>query len=367
MKKVWIIPIEPLEERYTEQWYRQIPKAFEYMGFDVTTIDGTTLTDYVKVGAFLDMNSTVAYKNSQMAQVAELFHTGKITDGDIFWVSDMEYWGLESLRLMSQLNKINIKIYAFCHAASWTIEDAFSVASPYQKYTELGWIAACDKVFVGSQYHKQAIIDRRIKPYAAKEDQASLSSKIIVSGNPIFSDDYPEIICKKKQQVIISNRFDWEKRPNLSLDFCYILKKKHPDWSFIVTTGRKEFRSNKKWLTDYALSLQQDGVISIYSGLSKAEYHQHLAESKIMLSNSIEESFGYCPVEAMIYGTFPILRNAFSHPELVNNCERFLFDDEDEIVEKIEYLMENEIYVRPYAEKYFKSLSKIIDVIRSES
>lgn len=358
--KIWIVPLESLSERYTEQWRILIPPAFMAAGFDAVVIDGDPLSDHVGVGTFLDINSTVAYKNSQMIQIATLFHTGQVKDGDKFFIYDAEFWGLESIRLMAQMNKIDVKIGAFLHAASYSREDAFEVAAPYQKYTELGWLACCDYVFVGSEYHMRAIIDRRIKPYASEEDVGELVNKIIVTGNPLFKDAYPEYRGEKKNQIIISNRFDWEKRPNLSLDFAYILKKKHPDWKIIVTTGRKEFKSNKQWLVDYAKALEEDGIIEIHSGLTKNEYHRFLAESKVMLTNSIEENFGYCAIEAVIYNTYPLMKNELSHPELVQNNSRLLFDDEDEIVSKVEYLMENEIHITPYAVPYFKSLDKII-------
>jgi glycosyltransferase involved in cell wall biosynthesis len=352
MTKLYYVPIEPLAERYTQQWYDNFPPKFRTAGFDVEVIDGTPLSNHVGVGTFLDINSTIAYKNSQFIKIANLFHTGQVADGSVFFFGDMEFWGLESLRLMADMNGIKIKICAFLHAASYTIQDAFAIAAPYQKYTEIGWAVACDKIFVGSQYHKDAFFDRRIKKLAA-EGLKQLKDKIIVTGNPLFSSDFPEFTTPKKNQIIISNRFDWEKRPNISLDFAYVLKKKHPDWNVVVTTSRPQFKSNKQWLVDYARGLEADGVITIMSGLTKFEYYTELAQSKIMLSNSIEENFGYCIAEALVYDTYPLLKNNLSHPELVENDSRLLFDDEDEIVEKAEALMASDFKVHQYAQKYF--------------
>jgi glycosyltransferase involved in cell wall biosynthesis len=363
MSSLYIIPIEPLVERYSESWYRNLPKEFEKLiqsyGLEreVVLINGQPLSNEVNVGTFLDINSTIHYKNSQMQEIAKLFHAGEIKDGDKFFITDLEFWGIESLRLMAQLNKVCIEIYGFLHAASYTIEDAFSVAAPYQRYTEVGWIEACDKVFVGTNYHKQAIVERRLKPLG-RED---LRTKIRVTGNPLFEQDYPKIEVEKKRQVIISNRFDYEKRPNLSLDFAYLLKKKDPSIQIIVTTSRSTFKSNKNWLVEKAKRMEEDGIISIHAGLSKAEYHQHLAESKVMLSNSIEEHYGYCIVEACLYNTAPLVKNAYSHPEILNHNNDYMFNDEDEIIEKALNLldMEKRFPVYEYGSTYFKATTNI--------
>lgn len=360
MSTLFFIPIEPLTERYSESWYRNMPKAFAEYFDEVRVIDGEPLLDSIVVGTFLDMNSTVHYKNTQMREIAKLFLKGAIKNGDVFFFADLEFWGAESLRLMAQLNKVNVKIYGFMHAASYTIEDAFAIAAPYQKYTELGWIASCDAVFVGSEYHKRAIIERRIQPYACQQDVQTLSDKIVVTGNPLFEDDYPDIPYSKVKRLIISNRFDYEKRPNLSLDFAVILKNRIPDLNIVVTTSRPQFTSNKAWLLEYARVLEAQGVIEIRSGLSKSEYYTYLATSKVMLTNSIEENFGYCIAEALIYNCAPLAENKFSHPELLSNNTQLLFNDMDEIIDKVQFFLALDSFDgRSYVSKYFNSMQKI--------
>jgi len=196
--------------------------------------------------------------------------------------------------------------------------------------------------------------------------------RLKVTGNPLFESDYPltKTRISKNKQLIISNRFDYEKRPNLSLDFAHILKRRHPDLRIVVTTSRPTFRSNRDWLVEYARQLEKDGIIEIYSGLSKYSYHRHLAESKVMLSNSIEENFGYCLVEACLHGTIPIVPNDFSHPEILGGHKFCLFDSEDEIVAKVETILADKTPIPPHAstlmnslrwcgEKYFGSMDSI--------
>ena len=368
--QIFYVPIEPLEERYTESWYRNIPAFFRSKGAEVVVIDGQPLTTTVETGTFLDINSTIHYKCSQMQAIAKLFRTDSIQSGDVFFFGDIEFWGLEGLRLMAQLNKKDIFICGVLHAASYSIEDTFSVAAPYQKYTELGWLAACDKVFVGSKYHRQAILERRLLPFDRGAGLVgSLYDKIEVTGLPLFKSDYqpyPEI--KKKNQMIIAGRLDWEKRPNLGLNMAYLLYRKYGVQT-VVTVASPHCNSNRKWLIDYAQELAKDGVINLYSGLSKIAYHSLLAESKVLLSNTVEENFGYCVMEACIYGCCPIVRRAYSHPELLEHNENLLFDTEDEIPEKVltvlnaQFPQKKESWVKHYAERYYESTDRILKEI----
>lgn len=364
---LWVVPLEAVQGRYTKQWYDNIPPALEHAGFDVRVIDGEQKTDQLGVGTFLDIHTTIHYKNSQMQRIAALFAEGEVREGDKFFFFDLEFWGgVEAVRLLSQMNKIKVEIFAFLHAASYTVGDAFAVAADHQKYTEVGWIAACDKVFVGSQYHKDAVIERRLKPIAQSGSElAQLKNKIIVTGNPQFSNDYEACGDKKRKQIILPNRFDIEKHPHLSLNLAYLLKMRIPDLNIVVTTGQKVFRSNKKWLDDLARGYHQDGIIEIYENLTKPEYHHILATSKIMMSNSPEENFGICIYEAMVYNTIPLLRNCCSHSELVGGFKEFLYDDLDQVVDKVEYLLETKdnAYARHFEGRvnwYNDSIKRII-------
>ena len=122
-RKVFLLPIEPLESRYSAQWARWIPTAFSAAGYDGGVINGCPLTDHIETGTFLDINSTLHYKATQLAGIAKMFYKKMINPGDIFFVSDLEFWGIESIRYLSVLNKIPVKIYGFLHAASYTKGD----------------------------------------------------------------------------------------------------------------------------------------------------------------------------------------------------------------------------------------------------
>ena len=361
MQRLFYVPIEPLVERYTESWYRNIPIAFRDAGYDVVTIDGVALENEVKVGTFLDINSTVHYKSVQLQRIAELFHSGRVPAGSVFFFGDVEFWGVESVRLLSQMNNVPIKLTGFLHAASYTEGDAFAVAAPYQRFTEVGWIAAFDLVFVGSEYHKLAVTERRLRPARMLE----LADRIHVTGNPLFRDDYPKLdVLRNAAQVILPNRFDAEKNPGASLRIAERVKEAVPESRIVITTGRSTFRGTDSTAIAYAEKLRDAGTIEILAGLSKSDYHSELARSSVILSTSPEENYGYCIAEALIHGCKPVLANCASHPEF----PAFLFDTEDDAVDDIIALIGDDSDVcEPWQlpERMWSGMKNIADLIGS--
>jgi hypothetical protein len=109
--------------------------------------------------------------------------------------------------------------------------------------------------------------------------------------------------------------------------------------------------------------MEKDGIIKIYEGLTKKEYHALLAESKIFLTNTVEENFGYCLIEAIAHNTYPLAENRYSHPELLFNDDRFLFNDTDEIIPKALDLLDTDINIFQNSYWFFRSINRIINAI----
>ena len=363
MSRLIYVPIEPLEERYTGEWYRQFPKVFKKYFNEVIIIDGEPLTNSIETGAFLDINSTIAYKNSQMRKIAEMFYKRQIKDGDVFFFGDIEFWGIESLRLMAQINNIDIKIGAFLHAASHAPGDAFQVAADYQKYTELGWYKAVDYVFIGSQYHLDILRKERLSLLGV--EALEIMNKFIVTGNPLFKEEYENYKIPKKNKIVFASRWDIEKRPERFLAIANILKQKYPAWSFEILTGSKELRSNSKELLNMAKDFEKRGIIKINKGLTKKEYHKHLAEAKVLFCDPIQETFGYTIAEACIYNCNPVVCNDLSYPEILENDKDLLFDNYlVDGIKKIERIMQNPKKVNRYVEKYYNVADQIAQTLK---
>lgn len=351
---VFYVPIQPFEERYTGQWWRWFPQEFERQGLEYRVIEGEPLSEKIEVGTFLDVNGSLAYQASQLRKVAALFHSRMIKDGDVFFVADVEFWGIESIRYLADLNGIKIKMVGFVHAGSYTKEDFFSRCARYAKHYEHAWGDVFDVLCVGSGYHQAQLYELRGVSW----------SKVKVTGNPY---DIDEVAVKRRPQdtrklrVIHTNRPDPEKRPGWTLDCFERLKKKHEDWHFVVTTSRPKWGSGE--LRERALRLQAADVITVVEGISKAEYLNWLSISRVMTGNTIEENFGYCLLEALIVDTIPVVPCGFSHPELLQRDERCLFRFSQEQDQRIEEAMANPFSVHQYAERYRNSLENVVRLL----
>jgi len=357
-RTIYYLCIEPLEERYTKQWYFWFPQAFKQADFTVEIIDGEPLTDKIITGEFLDMNSTLHYKAEQLKKIGKLFYEGKIKKDDIFFVADLEFWGIESIRYLSVLNQIPVKIYGFLHAASYYPEDFIEPCAPFAQWFEKGWLTVCDKVFVGSQWHKDLIIDHRYVN--------NLFDKIVVTGNPWDTKEALDLVgkVKKKNQIIYADLPDYRKRPNIFLSLVPMIKRAYPETNIVLTTSRDSWGMKAPWIGASARSLRDLGLLEIKQGLSKKEYYKTMAESKVMVStNVVAESFGYCAVEAMTFDTHPILPDKFSYPELCDNDKDILYDSFDGLIELLTSALRKPKKTLLYAQKYDKAIDRIIEAI----
>ena len=94
MNAIYIVPIEPIDQRYTKQWYDNIPVILEQriaqdgLDYHVVIVDGETVPDDTTSGAFLDFGATNVYKASQTVAVSKLFSAGRVQAGDKFLVTD---------------------------------------------------------------------------------------------------------------------------------------------------------------------------------------------------------------------------------------------------------------------------------------
>lgn len=327
-RRLFLLPLEPLAERYTEAWYKWLPQFFS-QSFTTTVIPGEALTDSVQVGAFLDLNSTVHYKMKQLASVARLFSMEQVKSGDAFFVADIEFWGVEAIRYMARLQDIDVKIFGFLHAASYTPGDFMVPMADIGRWVEVAWIETCDLVFLGSVYHQDLLIRKRLKTIAPH-----LLSRLKVTGNPWRTREAKELVRKglwfekdgrRDFDVLFPHRPDAEKRPARFLDFMEGFR-----GQVAFTTGRKSYRStNDPETADRIRELGKGEWVHIFTGLKRADFYSVCSRAKVTVSTAEEETFGYAMVEAMAQGSLPLMPNALSYPELVGNDSRFLYRDGD--------------------------------------
>lgn len=276
MKKVWLLPLEKYEERYTEQWYRWFPYGLKKNKIPFSIVKGKSLTSKIKTGKVLDVYGTNFYKVTQLENLIILLEAGKIKDNDIIFATDLWYPGIEILQYIKDMTRNKVRIVGILHAGTWDKKDfTYQVGmARWGRHLERSWLEIFDKVFLGSEFHKKMILNTF---------KGLDKNKFVVRGIPF---NYKEAVrVRKKENIIVfPHRLDVEKRP----DKFDKLKKdlKGSKWKLIKT---KEVCKTKN------------------------DYYKLLGKSKIAVSFAEQETFGFAMLEAMANGCMPLVPNRLSY------------------------------------------------------
>ena len=309
-KKLWYLPLEPLDKRYTIQTRVLFRKGFSKY-FDVEVVDGELLTleieGVLKNVGFLDAYGTVYWKGEQLKKLALLFWEGKIQDGDFMFVEDEEF-PLEWIRYMERMSRFGrLNLFAFCHAGTWIETDEISVRMrDILPPVEEGWLKMLDGIFVGSEFHRQEILKRH----------PGLVDKIFVTGLPF---DAKSIIRE-------IGPVDWKDKGNI-----------------VLFTGRLHPEKQPELFDKLIEILRRDGynavgIKTLEENLTKEGYYKLLSKSKVMVSFALQENFGFSFREALTLNCVSIVPNRLAYVEYVPKELRY--DTFEECVKKVKYYLD---------------------------
>lgn len=284
--KIIHVPLELIENRYSEQWFRWFNQHDLFKKHVVDTIiPASGISQTIEVGEFLDVIKTNHFKAEQLQEIMQLFHDKKVDEETIFFFMDGWFPGIEMLAYVRDALKIPFKIVAILHAGTWDSYDYISRCGMkrWARWIEAGWHEIFDAVFVGSFFHKNLILDQLGFKYA---------DKIHITGLPI----YPEFVWTQEDKnlndkefnILFPSRIAPEKNPQHFDKLIEILQPTLPKWKFIKT---QEFCK------------------------SKSEYYALLNRSSIAVSFSDQETFGIAMMEATLCGCIPLLPNRLAYPE----------------------------------------------------
>jgi len=287
MRKIILLPLESLEERYTAQWKSWYPKELKKMNVNFIEVEGHPLTSKIEIGSVLDAYSTNYYKLTQLSNLIEKIRANEITNNDVLFFYDLWFPGIEALQYIACLGGQRPKITGILHAGTWDDHD-FTVRQgmrPWGHYLETAWFSIYDLVFVATQYHKDLILQtHHIDP-----------DKIVVTGLPFYPDEITaprKDIKKDSALVVFPHRLDPEKHPE-QFD---ALANEFPDLRFVKTADHF---------------------------LCKASYYDELANASIAISFADQETFGYAMLEATALGCYPLVPDRLSYREMYPSKFRY--------------------------------------------
>ncbi|WP_322713732.1 hypothetical protein [Nostoc sp. ChiSLP03a] len=313
---LYVIPIESYDQRYTEQWNRWFPAYLDSQNIPHRVIYGNTEIASLNEEDVLDLFGTHRYKYDQLSQIVSLIQSGEITDGDIIFFHTLWFTGIDSLQYIRQSLGINFKLVGVLHAGSydpWDFRTRYGMRS-WAIYLERSWLAFIDNILVSSKFHKSLILESINIP----------EEKIKVVRLPIVVAEILDGRKNKKKEDIVA--FPHRNVPEKDPDIVNRLRQKLPNVKFVQT---REICNTKQ------------------------DFYDLLAKCKICISNSFQETFGYSVIEATVLGCIPLVPDRLCYSEMYP--DEFRFQNESDLVEKIEYYLNN--WSDP---RESKSISKLI-------
>jgi len=285
MKTIFLVPIEPIDSRYTKQWYENIPKIIgdritelKLDPWEVVTVAGEGATNGTTDGAFLDFAATNYYKAAQVQAISELFMHGRVKPGDKFLVTDAWNFAITAIRYMSDLLEIPVEIHGIWHAGNYDPTDilGMKMQKDWPPHQERAWYYACDYNWFATNFHRSMFLKNLGICDAFKAHRSGQPHEYII---PQLEDllDTP-----KQDKVIWPHRYNADKQPKIA----------------------------EELKTDFNM------IITAKMGLNKEAYYRELASSKVIFSCALHENLGISIMEAVLSGVIPVLPDRCSYAEM---------------------------------------------------
>lgn len=296
------LPLEHIPNRYTTHLDRDILEYLNRKGIKYLYLEPKVPEEGKRTsgGNFLNADATVYRQMHQMAQLCEMICKGEIPDNETLFVTDIWNFGVLAVPYINFFCKKNLKVRGILHAGSFTDTDFVRQMERVYKGFEESLFDICDQIFVGSNFIKNDVIQKR---YVNPE-------KLIVTGLPLDYKNLENYVSSsegKVDRIVFNGRNVDEKQPYL----FELLKKKRPQYQYVNTQAEN---------------------------LSKDDYYKVLAESKCVVSFALQENFGYGIQEAVYLGCTPVLPNRLAYVEQFDR--KYLYNCFDEAVELVDRAMD---------------------------
>jgi hypothetical protein len=328
---IFIMALEPLDTRYTGQWFNGLPKLLretaDHSGKQVCiyNIAGEQTSTVTTSGAFLDFFATNVWKNTQINKLVEFFQSGLVKAGDKILFTDAWHTGLLQVRYMSELMGIPVEIHSMWHAGSYDPQDFLGRLIKDKSWTyntERALFHASTYNYFATQFHWQLFRDTIFEDLQSW-DLVDVAKKRVISGQPhaaLIAALEPFAGMEKENMVLFPHRVAPEKQPEIFRD----LARSMPDVKFVICQDHK---------------------------LSKDEYHTLLGKSKIVFSANLQETLGISAMEGVLVGALPLMPDRLSYSEMYR--PEFLYlsewtedwkaysDNKDRLIRAIRYMLDH--------------------------
>ena len=291
---VFLVDLEAVETRYTGQWKTHVPDLLEEAEHAVTIIQGPTdIPNATTPGAFLNFGGTNIYKARQVEEIARLFTSGTVVDGDHFLFTDAWHPGIINLKYMAELLGIKVKIHALWHAGSYDPQDFLG-----RLIGDADWVRHSEKAFFHAIDYNYFATDFHIDMFCFnlfKCPRWMFEGKIFRTGWPMeympaaleFFKQIP-----KRDLILFPHRIAPEKQVEIFRDLAVSM----PEYEWIVCQDQP---------------------------LNKLQYHGLLGTAKMVFSANLQETLGISCYEGALVNAIPMVPNRLSYSEMYDDAFKY--------------------------------------------
>ncbi|HAK44632.1 MAG TPA: DUF3524 domain-containing protein [Spirochaeta sp.] len=269
-------------------------------------------------------------------------------DYDLLFTSDM--MSLSDLKMIWGADCPPAVVYFHENQLSYPLPEGEKMDYQFG-FTDITTALAADRLLFNSKFHMNSFLDYmpvfikkmpEFKPLWAV-DKIRAKSSVLYPGcnfSPTPTAFNKDSAAGKPPLILWNHRWEFDKCPEV---FFAALEKvdtelraKDIEIPFNICLLGENFQAMPKAFID-AKSRWKDRILNYGYCDSKEDYYNWLKRADIVISTSIQENFGISIVEAIKYGSRPLLPNRLSYPELIPESFRqeVIYENEAELSEKL--------------------------------
>lgn len=366
--KVFYMGIESYPTRYSYQLTDWNIAEFKRRKIDYHIVEGAELPSVkgkIVNGSVLDAHGRTFYSLNQMASLVSLMKSTELSYKHVIFFEDMFTPGIESLPyILDQIEaQFRPKVFVRCLAQTIDPDDFVHRTGmfPWMRPYELMIDAFVDGILVASE---EMVANLRICGFKAP---------IYVTGLPFGKQEVQSRISNilslkdRPKVVAFASRWDSEKQPLFYLEVVKQVFKIDPTIQFTFLSGHTNIKSNNSKYAMAAADAVYDKLCNfqLHLGLTKNEYYQHLANSRLLFNSALQDWVSNTVSEADALGTQTLFPAYRSFPETFANDRTHMYIpwSVEDAVEKVINLVNHPTQkVGKISDYQNNSISRTIDI-----
>lgn len=268
--------------------------------------------------------------------------------GDVIFIFHIfQQFPAEVRRILHDL-EVPLPVIGYTHGSHWDPSDLFRFMHyPDMEVADLANLLCLDRVLVPSHYLRGVLLEN-IGNWQ-REAASKIEGRMAVVGLPINTRRLDASRTEEtfdRPTIVFNHSLIPSKAPEVFLDVAERVLERHE--VNVVITREAQDEGIKRRLAE--LSARFPGRLTSGETYSLPEYFRILWKADIQVSTALHEGLGIATLEAMYAHNCCLLPNRCSYPEITDGLEDVLCSSTEELLDKLDYYLENEAARRQVAQ-----------------